>query len=75
MPRYIVTEAGGSQARLLLYKVNPSVTHNNMYGWGQVRCQATGMKHVDAICHVYSSALCECVKHAALQQRRGSKLS
>lgn len=35
MPRYIVTEAGGSQARLLLYKVNPSVTHNNMYGWGQ----------------------------------------
>lgn len=41
MPRYIVTEAGGSQARLLLYKVNPSLTHNNMYGWGQVRCQAT----------------------------------
>ena len=75
MPRYIVTEAGGSQARLLLYKVNPSVTHNNMYGWGQVRCPATGMKHVDAICHVYSSVLCECVKHAALQQRRGSKLS
>ncbi|CAF0722708.1 unnamed protein product [Rotaria sp. Silwood1] len=34
MPRYIVTEAGGSQARFLLYKVNPSQTHTN-YGWGQ----------------------------------------
>ncbi|XP_041353261.1 protein transport protein Sec23A-like isoform X2 [Gigantopelta aegis] len=35
MPRYIVTEAEGSQARFLLWKVNPSQTHNNMYGWGQ----------------------------------------
>lgn len=35
MPRYIVTEAGGSQARFLLSKVNPSQTHNNMYGFGQ----------------------------------------
>ncbi|UJR26099.1 hypothetical protein I4U23_007445 [Adineta vaga] len=34
MPRYIVTEAGGSQARFLLYKVNPSQTHTNC-GWGQ----------------------------------------
>ena len=34
MPRYIVTEHGGSQARFLLSKVNPSQTHNNM--WGQV---------------------------------------
>ena len=33
MPRYIDTEAGGSQARFLLSKVNPSQTHNNM--WGQ----------------------------------------
>lgn len=32
MPRYIVTEAGGSQARFLLSKVNPSTTHNNSYG-------------------------------------------
>uniref|UniRef100_A0A8C4QA56 Protein transport protein SEC23 n=1 Tax=Eptatretus burgeri TaxID=7764 RepID=A0A8C4QA56_EPTBU len=35
MPRYIVTEHGGSQARFLLSKVNPSQTHNNMYAWGQ----------------------------------------
>ncbi|XP_074663106.1 protein transport protein Sec23A-like [Tubulanus polymorphus] len=35
MPRYIDTEAGGSQARFLLSKVNPSQTHNNMYTWGQ----------------------------------------
>lgn len=31
MPRYIVTEYEGSQARFLLSKVNPSVTHNNPY--------------------------------------------
>ncbi|XP_046379969.1 protein transport protein Sec23A-like isoform X1 [Haliotis rufescens] len=36
MPRYIVTESEGSQARFLLSKVNPSQTHNNAYGWGQV---------------------------------------
>lgn len=36
MPRYIDTEARGSQARFLLSKVNPSTTHNNAYsGWGQ----------------------------------------
>ncbi|KAK3748819.1 hypothetical protein RRG08_065326 [Elysia crispata] len=34
MPRYIVTEAGASQARFLLSKVNPSQTHNNMYSFG-----------------------------------------
>ena len=38
MPRYVVTEHMGSQARFLLSKVNPSQTHNNMYGWGQVCC-------------------------------------
>ncbi|MGH0179820.1 UNVERIFIED_CONTAM: hypothetical protein FKN15_015401 [Acipenser sinensis] len=37
MPRYIDTEHGGSQARFLLSKVNPSQTHNNMYAWGQAR--------------------------------------
>lgn len=35
MPRYIDTEHGGSQARFLLSRVNPSQTHNNAYGWGQ----------------------------------------
>lgn len=30
MPRYVVTEAGKSQGRFLLSKVNPSQTHNNM---------------------------------------------
>lgn len=36
MPRYIDTEHGGSQARFLLSKVNPSQTHNNMFGYGPV---------------------------------------
>uniref|UniRef100_A0A7E4VTQ8 Protein transport protein SEC23 n=1 Tax=Panagrellus redivivus TaxID=6233 RepID=A0A7E4VTQ8_PANRE len=31
VPRYIVTEHEGSQARFLLSKVNPSVSHNNPY--------------------------------------------
>ncbi|XP_037946306.1 protein transport protein Sec23A isoform X1 [Teleopsis dalmanni] len=35
MPRYIDTDHGGSQARFLLSKVNPSQTHNNMYAYGQ----------------------------------------
>lgn len=35
MPRYINTEHGGSQARFLLSKVNPSQTHNNIYSFGQ----------------------------------------
>ncbi|CAJ0920433.1 unnamed protein product [Ranitomeya imitator] len=35
MPRYINTEHGGSQARFLLSKVNPSQTHNNIYSYGQ----------------------------------------
>ncbi|GMS79302.1 hypothetical protein PENTCL1PPCAC_1477 [Pristionchus entomophagus] len=34
MPRYIVTEYEGSQARFLLSKVNPSLTHNNPYATG-----------------------------------------
>jgi len=32
VPRYISTEQGGSQARFLLCKVNPSQTYNNAYG-------------------------------------------
>uniref|UniRef100_A0A4W3JPU2 Protein transport protein SEC23 n=1 Tax=Callorhinchus milii TaxID=7868 RepID=A0A4W3JPU2_CALMI len=35
MPRYVDTEHGGSQARFLLSKVNPSQTHNNLYAFGQ----------------------------------------
>ncbi|VDP78713.1 unnamed protein product [Echinostoma caproni] len=35
MPRYIETEHEGSQARFLLSKVNPSLTHNTMYSFGQ----------------------------------------
>jgi protein transport protein SEC23 len=34
MPRYVVTDSGGSQARFLLSKVNPSQTHNNMFNYG-----------------------------------------
>lgn len=32
IPRYIVCDQGGSQARFLLSKLNPSTTHVNMYG-------------------------------------------
>ena len=34
IPRYIVCDQGGSQARFLLSKLNPSTTHmsNTMYG-------------------------------------------
>ncbi|XP_055625918.1 protein transport protein Sec23A isoform X1 [Toxorhynchites rutilus septentrionalis] len=42
MPRYIDTEQGGSQARFLLSKVNPSQTHNNMYAYGQVAAPTDG---------------------------------
>ncbi|GIY89428.1 protein transport protein Sec23A [Caerostris extrusa] len=40
MPRYIDCDQGGSQARFLLSKVNPSITHNNMYNWGQTPSSA-----------------------------------
>lgn len=42
MPRYIVCDEGGSQARFLLCKVNPSVTHNTTFGWGQVPQEGGG---------------------------------
>eukprot|EP01135_Chromosphaera_perkinsii_P005941 Nk52_evm9s373 gene=Nk52_evmTU9s373 len=35
VPRYIVCDHGGSQARFLLSKVNPSQTHNTQFGYGQ----------------------------------------
>ena len=36
IPRFIICDAGGSQARFLLSKLNPSTTHtSNMYGGGQ----------------------------------------
>ena len=34
IPRYIVCDHGSSQARFLLSKVNPSLTHNNTMGGG-----------------------------------------
>ncbi|XP_067000933.1 protein transport protein Sec23A [Anabrus simplex] len=34
VPRYVVTDQGGSQARFLLSKVNPSQTHNTMLAYG-----------------------------------------
>ncbi|XP_002156026.2 protein transport protein Sec23B [Hydra vulgaris] len=34
VPRYVETYHGGSQARFLLSRVNPSQTHNNMYMMG-----------------------------------------
>merc|ERR1711988_974297 len=35
MPRYIDCDQGGSQARFLLCKVNPSSTHNNTFVYGE----------------------------------------
>ena len=43
MPRYIDTEHGGSQARFLLSKVNPSQTHNNTYSYGAVSVESLFM--------------------------------
>ena len=34
IPRYVVSDQGGSQARFLLSKLNPSTTHVNLYGGG-----------------------------------------
>ena len=34
LPRYVQTEAGGSQARFLIAKGNPSSTHNTVGPWG-----------------------------------------
>ena len=58
MPRYVDTEHGGSQARFLLSKVNPSQTHNNSNGWTQVRgpecvCVCVCVDH-----HMASAASC-----------------
>lgn len=36
LPRFIDTDAGGSQARFLLSKLNPSNTHQNSGGYGSV---------------------------------------
>jgi len=33
LPRYIVCDQGSSQARFLLSKVNPSLTHNSQFGY------------------------------------------
>ena len=40
MPRYVVTQHGGSQARFLLSKLNPSTTHASSAGFGQPAAQA-----------------------------------
>jgi protein transport protein SEC23 len=40
VPRFIDTDQGGSQARFLLAKVNPSQTHNNAYAYGGDPTQA-----------------------------------
>jgi len=58
MPRYIDTEHGGSQARFLLSKVNPSQTHNNMYAYGQVSfvAIAIGWPHLIDLC---SALICD----------------
>ena len=37
VPRYIVCDAGGSQARFLLSKLNPSTTHQSSYGGNQAQ--------------------------------------
>jgi len=43
LPRFIVCDAGGSQARFLLAKLNPSTTHTsgNAYGGGGAQSAQT----------------------------------
>lgn len=59
MPRYIDTEHGGSQARFLLSKVNPSQTHNNMFTYGG-GVSSDSISEVFTITWLYSSRL-ECM--------------
>ncbi|CAH8429085.1 unnamed protein product [Schistosoma mattheei] len=40
--RYVETEHDGSQARFLLSKVNPSLTHHTMYSFGQCQVDDSG---------------------------------
>ena len=40
MPLLVVTQHGGSQARFLLSKLNPSTTHASAAGFGQPTAQA-----------------------------------
>jgi len=49
IPRYIVCDQGGSQARFLLSKLNPSTTHINMYGAGPAGMGGSGAQSGQAI--------------------------
>lgn len=70
MPRYIDTEQGGSQARFLLSKVNPSQTHNNMYSFGGVsiflsfsfECSVCGNMHVQQFLHLFFFLQIVCIE-------------
>lgn len=54
VPRYIVCDQGKSQARFLLAKLNPSVTHNSMGGGG-----TTAVFTDDVSLNVFMEHLCK----------------
>jgi len=57
VPRYVETKAGGSQARFLLSRVNPSQTHNNMYWGGQQGAEAAAILTDDVSLQVFMDHL------------------
>lgn len=50
IPRYIDCDQGGSQARFLLSKVNPSTTHASAYGGGGQAIPTDDVRFDDLFC-------------------------
>ncbi|RKO94981.1 hypothetical protein CAUPRSCDRAFT_9476, partial [Caulochytrium protostelioides] len=63
IPRYIDCDQGGSQARFLLSKVNPSTTHSTSaggaggYGYGQPQQQGQAIPTDDVSLQVFMDVL------------------
>ncbi len=68
IPRYIVCDQGGSQARFLLSKLNPSTTHmtNNMYGSSQAAGAGQAIFTDDVSLQVFMEHLKRLVRFSAL---------
>jgi protein transport protein SEC23 len=84
IPRYIVCDQGGSQARFLLSKLNPSTTHMSATMYGTTPGAGTGqaiftddvslqvfMEHLKRLVSIYSSAFVVSIDrtHEYLQHR------
>lgn len=63
LPRFIVCDAGGSQARFLLSKLNPSTTHTTG-AYGGVGAQTAQTIFTDDVSlQTFMDHLMKCVKH------------